>query len=234
MELFPQIIIGSSSTSRWEHLLSIGVGFLLAIALIYALNEVIKRFEDRSDLISSSPLIASSVLDNDKGRGYQVLHDTYKPIDWRNAGDCDQYLNTSSSSCSDRGPGDEENKHPCPASSSSSSSSTSRGESGSNNTPMLTLASQATSSPSHRGKIRRRLGDLHSLIEAIERRVRRMHAHGDRADCASRVSSSSNDSSSEKKLCADQIDEHIHRLEYALDHLRRLVVRISMFSAAGR
>ena len=57
MELFPQIIIGSSSTSRWEHLLSIGVGFLLAIALINALNEVIKRFEDRSDLISSSPLI---------------------------------------------------------------------------------------------------------------------------------------------------------------------------------
>ena len=165
-----------------------------------------------------------------------MLHDTYKPIDWRNAGDCDQYLNTSSSSCSDRGPGDEENKHPCPASSSSSSSSssTSRGESGSNNTPMLTLASQATSSPSHRGKIRRRLGDIHSLIEAIERRVRRMHAHGDRADCASRVSSNSNDSSSEKELCADQIDEHIHRLEYALDHLRRLVVRISMFSAAGR
>lgn len=232
MELFPQIIIGSSSASRWEHLLSIGVGFLLAIALIYALNEVIKRFEDRSDLISSSPLIASSVLD-DKGRGYQVLHDTYMPIDWRNAGDCDQYLNTSSSSCSDRGPCDEENKHPCPASS-SSSSSTSRGESGSNNTPMLTLASQATSSPSHRGKIRRRLGDIHSLIEAIERRVRRMHAHGDRADCASRVSSSSNDSSSEKELCADQIDEHIHRLEYALDHLRRLVVRVSMFSAAGR
>lgn len=55
MELFPQIIIGSSSTSRWEHLLSIGVGFLLAIALINALNEVIKRFEDRSDLISCSP-----------------------------------------------------------------------------------------------------------------------------------------------------------------------------------
>jgi len=226
MELFPQIIIGSSSTSRWEHLLSIGVGFLLAIALIYALNEVIKRFEDRSDLTSSSPLIASSVLD-DKGRGYQVLHDTYKPIDWKNAGDCDQYLNTSSSFCSDRSPGDEENKHPCPASSSSSSSSsTSRGESGSNNIPMLTLASQATSSPSHRGKIRRRLGDIHSLIEAIERRVRRMHAHGDRADCASRVSSSSNDSSSDK--------EQIHRLEYALDHLRRLVVRSSMFSAAGR
>jgi len=215
MELFPQIIIGSSSTSRWEHLLS--------IALIYALNEFIKRFEDRSDFISRSPHITTSALD-DKGRGYQELHDTYKPIDWRNTGDCDQYLNKSSSSCSDRDPGDEENKHPCPAS--SSSSSTSRGESGSNNTPMLTLASQATSSPSHRGKIRRRLGDIHSLIEAIERRVRRMHAHGDRADCASRVSSSSNDSSSDK--------EQIHRLEYALDHLRRLVVRSSMFSAARR
>lgn len=216
MELFPQVISSSSSSassspSRWEHLLSIGVGFLLAIALINALNEVIKRFEDKSDLISSS-LIASSMLDDKGGGGggYEVLHDAYQPVDRRNADGSDQYLNTSSSSCNDRGPSDEENKHPCASSPGRDS-----------NTPMLKLASQATSSPSHRGKIRRRLGDIHSLIEAIERRARRMHAHGDRVDSVSRADSNSSSSSTEKELCADQIDEHIHRLEYALDHLRR-------------
>ena len=190
-ELFPQI----GASSRWDTLLAVGIGFLVAIGAISTLNEIIRRIEDGSDLIWSA-LITNSVID---AMGEQkVLQNNYWPIDGRND--------------SDHNPSGEESKHPCESPNQASD----------NNTPILQLASQATASPSHRGKIRRRLGDIHSIIEAIERRAQRMHAAGHTAEagiveCAQRVDSSENE------LCADQIDEHIHRLEYSLDHIRRFV-----------
>eukprot|EP01034_Spumella_vulgaris_P022805 gene22805-28970_t len=83
--------------------------------------------------------------------------------------------------------------------------------------PVLQLASQAIASPTHRDKIRKKVSELVKSIDNIEEKSNFLLISG-RSGSQGQSLSDLNE-----ETYADQIDEEIHKLQYNLDHCRRLI-----------
>jgi len=78
--------------------------------------------------------------------------------------------------------------------------------------PIMLLAAQAIASPIHRQRIRSKMTELMQSISSIEQKSRFLHSY---------LHQSIPQIEAEKY--ADQVDEEIHKLQYSIDHCRRLI-----------
>ena len=96
--------------------------------------------------------------------------------------------------------------------------------------PILALANQSMKSEAHRERLRQKITDLLDSIDIIQNKSELLLSHktiDPENPIMRRPSWELNNSKEEKH--ADEIDEQIHRLQYNLDHCRRLVCVYSMF-----
>lgn len=77
--------------------------------------------------------------------------------------------------------------------------------------PIVLLASQAIASPMHRERIRKKIVELETSVASMEEKSCYLHKSWKTIPGPA------------SELCADQIDEEIHRFQYNLDHCRRLI-----------
>lgn len=90
-------------------------------------------------------------------------------------------------------------------------------ESGSDHdAPILLLATQAIASPMHKEKIRNKVSEIFACITNMEQKSSILSIN-----LTSKCEAAARDPKIE--LVADQIDEDIHKMQYSLDHCRRLI-----------
>jgi zinc transporter ZupT len=205
-ELFPQL----NSDSQLDKLVGISVGFFAGLFFVNFLDYVVEWFENKcNESVTSEDDPEKMNIELTGSMSYQSLNDFEEDSVDMESGSSKKGSPNGSFRGSPKGKGS--------PTGSARKHSHSMDDETDPDAPVLQLASQAIASPTHRDKIRKKVSELVKSIDNIEEKSNFLLISG-RSGSQGQSLSDLNE-----ETYADQIDEEIHKLQYNLDHCRRLI-----------